>query len=403
MTRARAIAPEGQLGLFGVPSEVDDADDTAAKGRLAETLAQVLSHAPSGPVLDPTEERVRAFGEHIAANPALAEARAIAESQIGPSREWSWPTQVPKLVEPEPASEPAPEPAESDPAPAPAPAEPPDAATIVPLLKYPGGKAKLAPAILSVLFPDGWDRTRFVEPFAGPASVAHTAIARGFRGRVELYDASPIIPVLHREVAFHWPEVEREIHALPQSGVTKEVYLAVRDAFNRGAPGPKLAAQYLWLNRMCYCGLHRFSRMGFNADYGKKLDVPLSVILEAGRAARDRYAQVTLWTRQADFAAAFLPDTTPAVIYCDPPYPDGFDNYTPQGFKPEDHERLAECAQRAARQGHRVAISGGDTPTSRALYAGAEVRVIGSAARSINRDGAGRAAKVEVLYLYGNF
>lgn len=36
-------------------------------------------------------ERVSAFGKRIAANPALAEARTIAESQIGPSRPWPEP------------------------------------------------------------------------------------------------------------------------------------------------------------------------------------------------------------------------------------------------------------------------------------------------------------------------
>ncbi len=381
MARARAV-PDVQLGLFGVPPDVEAAGVADAERAF--------------------EERVRAFGEHIAANPAMAEARRSAEAQIGPSREWPPEPKAPVAPEPEPEASTTSEPA------APPALDPDDAAptdgVIIPLLKYPGGKAKLAPAILSVLFPDGWDRTRLVEPFAGPASVSHTAIARGFRGTVELYDASPIIPTLHHEVAFNWPEVTREIHALPQSGVTKEVYVSVREAFNRGAPGPVAAAQYLWLNRMCFNGLHRFSRAGFNADYGKKLDVPLDVILAAGRAARDRYAQVKLTTTCVDFAAAFLStDTRPAVIYCDSPYLGGYDNYTSAGFKVADHERLATFAQRAAQQGHRVALSGVDTPQAREVYAGAEVRIVGSAARSINRDGAGRAAKVEVLFLYGSF
>lgn len=284
---------------------------------------------------------------------------------------------------------------------------PREAATpVTPLLKYPGGKAKLASNILAVLFPDGWDVATLVEPFAGPASVAHTAIATGFRGAVVLNDLSPIVACIHREVAAQWPSVRWALQQLPTTADAPS-YFAHRDRFNAldaRMPAAERAALYLWLNRTCFNGLHRFSRNGFNADYGKKSVVPGDLMIEAGYSAHARYQQVAcLEVSEVDFAEVMRADRADSVIYCDPPYLNGFDNYTPAGFKVADHIRLAEAARDAADRGHRVGISGVDSPVAREVYAGADrVVPVGSATRAINRDGGGRAKKAaEVLYLYG--
>lgn len=193
-------------------------------------------------------------------------------------------------------------------------------------LRWPGGKRRLVPKIKAL-----YDQHRHLplyEPFCGALNVA-----LGLQPEYAiLNDANQPLINLHRHV-----QLGLRIEPCPPP--TKESYYIIRERFNEyiqnGLGNQPIAAQHFYyLNRLCFNGLCRYSKSsGFNVPFGDiKKPVIKPDLFEYKPAMRN-------WCfLHGDFEKPF-----PGVfIYADPPYDDGFTNYSGNEFSWSDQERLAK-------------------------------------------------------------
>lgn len=236
-----------------------------------------------------------------------------------------------------------------------------------PLLKWAGGKARLAHAI-SDAFTEPCQGTYF-EPFAGSLAVY---LHRRSQGEVSeeavLSDLNGKLMAVHRVVRDHLDDLLDELERMPDED-WRERYYEVREAYNEGPwAGPAHAARFIWLNRAGFNGLYRENRSGsFNVPVGRYCRVAIP--------AEERFREVSealqgVELRTCRYADALARASRHDQVYCDPPYVPisdtaSFTSYCGAGFKLEDQRALARHATLAARRGARVVLSNHDLPVVR--------------------------------------
>jgi DNA adenine methylase len=278
-----------------------------------------------------------------------------------------------------------------------------------PLVKWAGGKAKLADRI-DAAFETRCTGTYF-EPFCGGAAVFLYRRAKGNVGPAVLADANARLIGMYRAVQRDVEAVIDALAAMPelQGDAWPDTYYAVRAAFNADADGgPEQAARLLWLNRGCFNGLYRENRGGsFNVPVGrnKAMAPPRDdVVREVARLLEG--VELLVAPFDVTLARAGAGDQ----VYCDPPYVPsldggGFTSYKSGGFDDAAQQALADAVVAAAARGATVVVSNHDTPAvRRELYPAArgfqvveplEVR------RSISRHGPTRGPVAEVIARIG--
>jgi len=275
-----------------------------------------------------------------------------------------------------------------------------------PLLKWAGGKARLAARICAA-FEEPCAGT-YYEPFAGSGAVYLHRKAAGRIGKAVLADANPKLIEVHRAVRDHVEELLIELSRLPSED-WKERYYDVREAYNVGpCDGPAHAARFLWLNRAGFNGLYRENRRGqFNVPVGKYARLAFPDPSEF-RLVSSLLQDAEL--RVADFSEILSEAGNGDQVYCDPPYVPltetaCFTGYCKDPFGIVEQKALATSARKAAMKGARVVLSNHDLPVVRNdLYPSssgfrhvARPRV----ARAISRNGAHREAVAEVIAAIG--
>lgn len=235
-----------------------------------------------------------------------------------------------------------------------------------PLLKWAGGKARLAEQIARAF--GGRCGGTYFEPFVGSGAVYFHLRSRGLVGKAVLSDANPKLVEVHRAVRDDVEGVLRALAALPAED-WRERYYEVRERYNGGPfHGPVHAARFLWLNRAGYNGLYREnSRGAFNVPIGRYTSVALP--------DREHFLRVSELLRGAELRVAQFADVIAEAgerdhVYCDPPYVPlsstaCFTGYTGQGFDHADQVALARSARRAAGAGAVVVLSNHDLPVVR--------------------------------------
>lgn len=277
-----------------------------------------------------------------------------------------------------------------------------------PLLKWAGGKRKLAPRI-DRAFGEPCRGTYF-EPFCGAASVFLYRRTEGQIPRAVLADANPRLMALYQALQADWRAVESSLRALPSGDDPwKEAYYGVRQAFNDGpVEGPEQAARLVWLNRTCFNGLYRESRKsGFNVPVGrhKSLGIPSAEALERVAGLLEGVELVA-----SGFEEVMARAGEGDQVYCDPPYVPlsataHFTTYSGDAFDLEAQRRLAEHASAAAERGAAVVLSNHDTKlVRRELYPqerGFKLVESFPVGRSISRNASKRGAAKELLCRIG--
>lgn len=273
-----------------------------------------------------------------------------------------------------------------------------------PLLKWCGGKTKLAPAIDEAF--GGPCRGRYIEPFLGSGSVFLYRVAAGrvSASNVALSDVNAKLMSFHRAVRDQWLSVSSCLALLPWTGPWRDAYTEIRAAFN--APGQSeiaQAARFVWLNKACFNGLYRENKAGhFNVPIGsyKTLSLPTPVHFgEVSRALQGAHLTAR------SFATAMLDVVAGDQVYCDPPYVPlnqtaSFTTYSAGGFGQVQQKDLAVAARVAVKRGARVVLSNHDLPIVRELYEGFEFREL-QVKRSVSCKGASRKPVGELLIIGG--
>ncbi len=235
-----------------------------------------------------------------------------------------------------------------------------------PILKWAGGKARLAPQIAEA-FGAPCEGT-YVEPFVGSAAVYLHLKAAGRVGRAVLSDANDKLVAVHRAVR---DDVEGLLDALARMPTEdwRERYYDVREDYNRGPfEGALHAARFVWLNRAGYNGLYRENRRGeFNVPCGKYAALRMP--------APDHFRAVSALLRDAELRTATFEEVIAGAdegdhVYCDPPYVPltetaCFTGYCSLPFGIPEQKSLALSARKAAMKGATVVLSNHDLPVVR--------------------------------------
>lgn len=264
-----------------------------------------------------------------------------------------------------------------------------------PFLKWVGGKGRLL-SQLTPLLPDGVQRMRHIEPFAGGAAMF-------FASRSERARLSDLNGKLMRTYGAVRDDVEGVIAHLSRfmERHGTEHYYRVRDDYNRGAYGcdSELAAAFVYLNKTCFNGLYRANRSGrFNVPIGRCQRPPV-VDVEGLTGASARLQGVELGV--ASFECVLDHVRAGDFVYLDPPYEpvsktSSFQAYTGDGFARAEQVRLREVFDELSRRGVFAMLSNSSTSEVRALYRPwAVVEVL--APRSVNCAGSRRGAVRELV------
>jgi DNA adenine methylase len=235
-----------------------------------------------------------------------------------------------------------------------------------PLLKWAGGKARLADQISDAF--SGPCEGTWYEPFLGSGAVFLHMKAAGLVRRAVLADANDKLVAVHVAVRDQVEDVLAALSRLPTED-WRERYYEVREAYNGGPyEGPAHAARFLWLNRAGYNGLYRENRKGeFNVPCGSYSALRLPDA-EHFRAVSALLQDTVI--RAAPFTEIVRLADEGDQVYCDPPYVPlsetaCFTGYCSLPFGLSEQKRLAYEARKAAYKGATVVLSNHDLPVVR--------------------------------------
>jgi DNA adenine methylase len=251
-----------------------------------------------------------------------------------------------------------------------------------PLLKWAGGKTRLAPIFQKLYEPHR--HRRLVEPFCGGLGVALGLMP----DRALLNDINEDLIGLYRSI--QWRDFKAA--EIPNTGVA---YYMVRDRFNAGGYTRYQKSQdFYYLNTAGYNGLCRYNKGSeFNTPYGKRSKLStiedFSLYYEAFKGFDfDSGSYNRLVVKQDDF------------IVCDPPYDSADDKaftaYSGNKFGWQEQVELANWLDRQPKIPQVACNLATDRIVQLYTDRGWDVEYL-EVGRSISRDGNGRKKVTEML------
>lgn len=260
-----------------------------------------------------------------------------------------------------------------------------------PLLKWTGGKRRIADLIARKVQEQMTDRSRYIELFAGGAAVffymepKNAVLVDLCKPLVSFYEA------VRREPGSFSDELDRLIE-LPFG---EETFQRVRAEWNGRDFGVRFAARLMYLNRTCFNGLFRLnSNLEFNVPWGKKEKLPEFPSREEIKRASDLLKRATIYNN--DYSYVLRATHKGDVAYADPPYLGTYDGYTGSEFTHKDHRKLAAGLHRAAKRGVSVFTSNVGSEDVRSLYGWATVETV-SVRHNVGASAASRKVVDEIL------
>lgn len=198
-------------------------------------------------------------------------------------------------------------------------------------------------------------------------------------------------------------DVESVIRALHRLARTHSVdrYYEIRSAYNerRARTPSERAAQFVYLNKTCFNGLHRVNRRGeFNVPAGRYTN-PRIVDEHALRAASGALATADI--RCSSFEALIEYAQPGDFVYLDPPYVPmtntaNFTAYANDGFDYSAQQRLRDVVRVLDRRRCKVMLSNSDVPIVRDLYREFRIDQV-FAPRAVSCDPKSRGPIAEVV------
>lgn len=261
-----------------------------------------------------------------------------------------------------------------------------------PVLKWAGGKAKLADTICALL-PEKIET--YYEPFVGGAAVFFAlAKAKRFR-RAILSDSNPELINVYQSLK---SDVDGVIQALKKWQYSKETFYRLRDEY-QWRTSVQRAARTIYLNKTGYNGLYRVNRAGqFNVPFGRHTN---PTICDAENLRLVARALQSVQLVVADFEQACQRATAGDAVYFDPPYfpvsaTAYFTSYDKHPFGAEEHRRLEHVFADLAGRGVTAVLSNSDTPETREMFSHWSAQTI-QVPRAINSRASARGPVSELL------
>jgi DNA adenine methylase len=310
-----------------------------------------------------------------------------------------------------------------------------------PFLKWVGGKRQLAPKILELTGIGINAKFKgYIEPFLGGGSMFYYLRNVGLINQkspknvilsdinlplVITYqmvqqDVEGVIKELQGHRDGHYKELKKQ-RGLDRGRVDRggiraargertqlyNYYYQVRDAYNvlktkieLGSDDKnewcKLAAMFLYLNRVGFNGMYRENAKGeMNIPAGRYSNPE---IINEAVLRKCALALKGVKIKHQSFGRALSKAKQGYLVYLDPPYFDTFNGYSSSGFNLQSQVELGLLASQAAKLKATVVISNSYTKEMKELYLkyGFEIAEI-KAARNINSDGTGRNKVSEIV------
>lgn len=233
-----------------------------------------------------------------------------------------------------------------------------------PLLKWVGGKRRLAKSIAAIY--RAHECRRLIEPFAGSAAVFFELLPE----RAILHDACAPLLDFYTVVRSLPKEMIRAWETLLRGSYTEDTYYRVRAEFNARTKATSVsatAARFLLLNRLAFHGLWRVNAKGeMNTPFGG-YERPWLPSAEDIRTTGEVLRNVSLGDQ---WLSACVQADRGDFVYCDPPYQGTYAGYTPSNEwgGTQTQRELAETCERMRRRGAVVVASNVDHPEIRKFY-----------------------------------
>lgn len=242
-------------------------------------------------------------------------------------------------------------------------------------LRYPGGKAKLAPYVKAIIVANGLSDGEYVEPFAGGAAVAMELLLQEYVSKVRINDIS-------RPVYSFWKSVLTQTDALCKRVRNTSLTVASWDKQKAVLSNPdehddlELGFATFYLNRTNRSGILNGGIIGGRAQTGAwKIDARYNapeLVARIESIAKMR-SRISLTNKDAlsflKYGIKRWPSNT--LIYLDPPYYEkGRDLYY-DFYNHNDHARVAEFVTTAIKEQNWI-VSYDNAAPIRKLYQGCE-------------------------------
>lgn len=240
-------------------------------------------------------------------------------------------------------------------------------------LRYPGGKARLAPLLADLLREQHHPAQVFVEPFAGGAGAGLYLLRQGVVDRLVLNDAHPGVAAFWRSIMTY---PEEFCTLIRETSASLENWHWARDVLQNASPSTDdltLGFATFFLNRTNRSGILINAYPIGGLDQAGKYKIGdrynPDALVERVRAVAAMSEQITvtqedgpdLLSRAGDLGSAA--DEVFALV--DPPYVGMGHRLYEFAFTQEDHERLAAALKSAP---YRWVLTYDDVPLVRGLY-----------------------------------
>ena len=270
-----------------------------------------------------------------------------------------------------------------------------------PLLRWAGGKRKLAPTICSLFPTEFWSGAgRYFEPFLGGAAVAIEVAKKRSSKDCYLSDCNDDLINLYKTVQSD-PEKLIAYVSTQEFCNTSDCYYKVRSAAET-EPIAR-AARTLFLNATCFNGLYRTNASGrFNVPFGQLKNPDFSkteLICELSSL----FKEAEFSTQNFDEFLNLHQPTKGDVVYFDPPYVPlsataSFTSYAKSGFGSDEQKHLATVIQQLVKNDVSVILSNSYTALTMEIFSdtGLTFHKV-SMMRSISAKAQSRNSVYEVL------
>lgn len=262
--------------------------------------------------------------------------------------------------------------------------------SVGPFLRWAGSKRWLLPH-LRQLAPSKFNA--YYEPFLGSAS-AYFDLAADH----EAHLSDTIYPLIScYETVRDFPE--HVFGHICEWQTDPDTYYSVR-ALDFRNDLLRSAAQFIYLNKLCFNGLYRQNQAGkFNVPYGRPRNSNVigldHLVAVSERLTEDAQLKV------CDFEVALTNCAEGDFVYLDPPYASqsrsaAFVDYNSKIFSWDDQIRLARVFRELDDRGVSVMMSNADHPSIRDLFSGFDIRRV-SRYSSMAASSAKRGRSTELL------
>ncbi|MEE6148098.1 DNA adenine methylase [Olsenella sp. YH-ols2223] len=212
-------------------------------------------------------------------------------------------------------------------------------------LRFPGGKSKIYPFIISLIEANDLRGCTYAEAFCGGAGLAMKLLLRDDVSKVVLNDYDPAVYSIWDAVVNHSDELCDYIETVP---LDMNQWYACRDIYrSASSPSFALGKAAFYLNRTNRSGILTGGVIGGKAQTGAyKIDARFNraTLCRKVRAIAARAADITLCNLDA---LVFMKEIAPAMennslLYLDPPYVKKGPGLYENSFTDNDHRVLAK-------------------------------------------------------------